>query len=543
MSLTSIIIPTFNHAEYLPAAVASALAQTADVEVIVVDDGSTDNTAQVMARLLDDDRLSFASLPHQGVAAARNFGIDAASGDFIMFLDADDTIEATKAELQQSHLDADAGWVLCDVRIEGVDGRVELASERYQYGRKRLNGWIEPWLSVANFIPVHSPLIRRSALGGIRFPVDRAPEDWHFWWALSRVARARYTPAILATYKKRRGGRNSTTPKTQQSRPGQPSPLLLNLGCGNPDALSWHPMPGCVNLDKSLGWRFEEGLREFADASVDGITISHALMYLDGARWPTFLAECARVLAPGGVLRITEDNTEHHESRTYGMGWKGSDPAVTMTGPAMARRFMEAAGFTVHDCTAETGAYGLRQTQHGPEPHVFFVEGVREQCVLFEPHADDAALFASFTVIRHKPRVVTCFPSSGDYGDTQVRHAETVAAMTILGGGPCEQWDETDIEAKMRDMDERLRPTIVFAPSIIASHADHVAVGVAALVFGDRLRRYHTYDGEKVRSGDLVPHEVGWAARKRLALDCYLTQRSHPRAKAFFDLDLAEYMA
>lgn len=544
--MISIIIPTYNHAAYLGDAIRSALAQTVPVEVIVVDDGSTDDTVRVVEEAsvaIEHAPLVYIRTEHRGVAHARNIGIDAAHGDYLMFLDADDTIEPTKGELELACMAADAGWVLCDTRIVNVDGSVQLASERYDYAHKRLNGWLEPWLSVANFIPVHAPLIRRAALGDIRFPEDKAPEDWHFWWALAREARCRYTPAILATYKKRRGGRNSTTPKREQSRPGQPSPLLLNLGCGNPDALSWHPMPGCVNLDKSLGWRFEDGLGDFGDGSVDGITISHALMYLEEARWPTAMQECSRVLKPGGVIRITEDNTEHEESRTHRVGWRGSDPAVTMTGPAMARRHLESAGFTVYDCTAETGSDPLRQAQHGPEPHVFFIEGIREQCVLFEPHADDAALFAAFSCIRHSPRVVTCFPSSGDYGDTDVRHAETKAAMEILGAGPCEQWDGESIEAKMRELDARLRPTVVFAPDMDASHPDHRAVAAAAaIVFGGRTRFYHTYqvDG-KVRYGEPVPFETGWAGLKRRALACYKTQLAHPRAREFFTWDLAEF--
>jgi glycosyltransferase involved in cell wall biosynthesis len=548
--MISVIIPSYNHAAYVADAVRSALAQTVPVEVIVIDDGSTDNTQAVLATI-PDDRVTCIRTEHRGVAHARNIGIDAAHGEFLMFLDADDTIEPMKGELQLALMDANAGWVLCDTRIEDVSGRVQLASERYDYAHKRLNGWLEPWLAVANFIPVHAPLVRKSALSGfaggiggawqIRFPEDKAPEDWHFWWALAREARCRYTPAILATYKKRRGGRNATKAK-DYCRPGQPSPLLLNLGCGNPDAASWHTMPGCVNLDKSLGWRFEDGLRDFADASVDGITISHSLMYVERALWPMVMRECARVLKPGGILRITEDNTEHEESRTFRVGWRGSDPAVTMTGPAMARRYMEAAGFTVYDCTAETGSDPLRQTQHGDAPHCFWIEGIREQCVLFEPHADDAALFAAFSCIRHSPRVVTCFPSSGDYGDTGVRHAETVAAMDILGAGPCEQWDGKDLEIRMRALDARLRPTVVFAPDMDSSHIEHREVAAAAaIVFGARVRWYCTYNAMGKVRGEPVPFETGWAGLKRKALSCYLTQLAHPRAKAFFDWDLGEY--
>lgn len=541
--LTTIVIPTFNHAAYLRGAIESALAQTAPVEVIIVDDGSTDDTHVVVDRI---GRVTYLPQQHLGVSIARNAGIERARGEFITFLDADDTIEPTKVELQLACMDSRAGWVLCDTRIEEVDGRTVLASERYDYAHKRLDGWLEPWLSVANFIPVHAPLIRRSALGDIRFPVDKAPEDWHFWHALCRVARCRYTPAILATYKKRRGSRNATTPKAAQSRPGIEGAVLLNLGCGNPDAASWHPMPGMVNLDRSLGWRFEHLLLDFADASVDGITISHALMYVAEERWPTMFEDYARILRPGGVIRITEDDTANPKSKTYPKGWGGSEPAETLTDPAMMRRHLESAGFTVRDVNDDATFFrdrSLIQSQHGGSPHAFFIEGVRECPLLLSPHADDETLFAAFTIIRHRPRVVICFPSSRDYGDTETRLAESREAVAILGGGPVDQWDGTDLEAKMRDIDKRMRPSKVWAPHADASHPEHVAVArAAAAVFGDRLVRFHTYGSAgKARGGDPVAFEPGWLDIKRRALACYRTQLEHPRAHAFFSDDLTEY--
>src|SRR4051812_35714921 len=153
--LTSIIIPTFNHASYVADAIASALAQTAPVEVIVVDDGSTDGTKAALSRF-DGPNFRAIFLPKNGgVSAARNAGIEAARGGFLMFLDADDTIEPRKVEIQLAKMDDDAGWVLCDVRIDERSGRSDLASKRYDYAGKRIDGWLEPWLAVANFIPVH----------------------------------------------------------------------------------------------------------------------------------------------------------------------------------------------------------------------------------------------------------------------------------------------------------------------------------------------------------------------------------------------------
>lgn len=545
--LTSVVIPAHNAAATLQAAIDSALAQTAPVEVIVIDDGSTDGT--LYGPDSADLRIGSARIAwqaHAGVAAARNHGLSLARGEFVQFLDADDTIEPGKIAALLAEMDDATGFVLCDTRIVEASGREQLASERYGYAEHTVNGWIAPYLAVRNFIPVHAPLYRRSAIGDVRFR-DGQLEDWHFVHDVALTSRCRYVPEVLCTYRKRRGSRNTTTRSDPANRPGVAPPLRLNLGCGKPGCADWHPIPGFANLDKSLGWRFEDGLGEFADGSVAGITISHVLMYVAETDWPRVFAEFARVLQPGGVVRITEDDATNPASSLYG-GWRGSEPYVTLTDAAMTRRYLEAAGFTVHDVTAEQTFYAdtsLIQAQHRPAPHSYWIEGVRECSVLFEPHADDSVLFAAFSLIRYRPRIVTCCPSSGDYGDTDVRHQETVAAAGVLGAGPCEQWDGLDLVAKMRALDARIRPTRVFAPSLDTSHPDHVAVAVAAAsVFGDRLTRYQTYDASgKVRAGTPVPFEPGWPDLKRRALECYRTQVEHPRAQVFFEWPIDEWAA
>ena len=90
-TLVSVIIPSYNYAAFLPQAVASVLGQRApglDVEVIVVDDGSTDNTIEVAESLGAD--ITFIRQANAGPSAARNAGLRVASGDFVAFLDADD---------------------------------------------------------------------------------------------------------------------------------------------------------------------------------------------------------------------------------------------------------------------------------------------------------------------------------------------------------------------------------------------------------------------------------------------------------------------
>lgn len=95
----SVIIPTYNCARYLPEAIDSVLAQSfQDFEIIVIDDGSTDNTAEVLQSY--GDRLRVIYQQNQGVALARNQGIQAAQGQWIAFLDADDVLLTHKLEAQ-----------------------------------------------------------------------------------------------------------------------------------------------------------------------------------------------------------------------------------------------------------------------------------------------------------------------------------------------------------------------------------------------------------------------------------------------------------
>src|SRR5688572_33013190 len=86
----SVVIPAFNYAQYLPEAIASVLAQThRDLECIVIDDGSTDNTQDVVTAIRDE-RLRYVHQPNGGLSSARNRGIQQAKHPFVGFLDADD---------------------------------------------------------------------------------------------------------------------------------------------------------------------------------------------------------------------------------------------------------------------------------------------------------------------------------------------------------------------------------------------------------------------------------------------------------------------
>jgi glycosyltransferase involved in cell wall biosynthesis len=101
MPLVSVIIPTYNSADYIEEALQSVFEQTfQDFEIIVIDDGSTDGTGEVLKKY--GDRISYLFQENNGPSSARNRGIRAARGEYIAFLDADDLWVSTKLEKQVS---------------------------------------------------------------------------------------------------------------------------------------------------------------------------------------------------------------------------------------------------------------------------------------------------------------------------------------------------------------------------------------------------------------------------------------------------------
>jgi GT2 family glycosyltransferase len=125
--LFSVVIPAYNAAATVRSAVASALAQTRpELEVVIVDDGSTDDTGEVVARI-DDPRVRLHSQPNRGLSAARNAGIRVARGKYIAFLDSDDLWLPSFLELTGRALDAasDPGFAYTDAyAFDSLSGKV-----------------------------------------------------------------------------------------------------------------------------------------------------------------------------------------------------------------------------------------------------------------------------------------------------------------------------------------------------------------------------------------------------------------------------------
>lgn len=125
MERVSVIIPTYNRAKLLTEAVASALAQTSPVhEIVIVDDGSTDDTAKVVSSMPPPVRYIYQR--NSGLSASRNRGANAATGEYLAFLDSDDLWEPEKLEIQLAVLQSCNAirWCVTNCVIIDFDGTV-----------------------------------------------------------------------------------------------------------------------------------------------------------------------------------------------------------------------------------------------------------------------------------------------------------------------------------------------------------------------------------------------------------------------------------
>jgi len=202
--LVSVVIPCYRQAHFLADAINSALAQTYPaVEVVVVDDGSPDNTAAVAARY---HRVRCISQENQGLAAARNAGLAASTGEFIVFLDADDRLMPNAVETGVALLTRDQrlGFVAGRSRFIAADGSPLPTTQPFRPAG-------DPYRELLRRNSIRMPgmaMFRRSsldALGGFDTRID-ACADYELYLRVSRSFPVLLHDEVVAEY--RRHGAN-----------------------------------------------------------------------------------------------------------------------------------------------------------------------------------------------------------------------------------------------------------------------------------------------------------------------------------------------
>jgi glycosyltransferase involved in cell wall biosynthesis len=201
----SIVTAARNQGAWIGAAIASVRAQTfTDWELVVVDDGSTDDTAAIVGRAAADGRIRLLAGERRERAAARNRGIAATTGDLVAFLDGDDLWRPEKLARQVAALDAAPAAALCYTIARYVDEQDRPLDVRRP--PRAVDGSIFPALVRANVMILSSVVARRIALAAVGGFDETLPvfgcEDWDLWLRIARRFAVTAVPEELTRYRR-----------------------------------------------------------------------------------------------------------------------------------------------------------------------------------------------------------------------------------------------------------------------------------------------------------------------------------------------------
>jgi glycosyltransferase involved in cell wall biosynthesis len=206
VATVDVIIPAFNAATYLPSALESVYSQTfSDWHIVLVDDGSTDNTTEVVAPFLSrfGSRITFIRQTNRGLPAARNVAIRASTSEFIALLDADDAwlpCRLTESILTMSE-HPQAGLAYGLITIMDPEGNL---SRTWEGNRKYAEGRIAPQIYMRKVeLPCPTITFRRRCLEevGLFDEAMRSTEDRDLWLRIALRYEVAFVPKVLAYYR------------------------------------------------------------------------------------------------------------------------------------------------------------------------------------------------------------------------------------------------------------------------------------------------------------------------------------------------------
>lgn len=255
----SIVVPVYNAQQHLPHTLDSLLRQSSrDFEVLFVDDGSPDDSGELICRTLQDTDLNWRLIrqENQGQGGARNTGFFEASGGWILFLDADDTLQhytvETYCRLAQQYPDADVIFSqYCNVDSENAGKQVWEDPRNAPTTREAL---LNGFLTRTMVFLVPGTLYRRDFLRRTETVHTRIPwsEDQYFMWqVLSRLEKAVISQAVIYNYVHHNG------PSIMRSTPLDKMLTAYDQFCGLPEEMSdpvvkKHLLPrwclGCLHI-------------------------------------------------------------------------------------------------------------------------------------------------------------------------------------------------------------------------------------------------------------------------------------------------------
>ena len=183
----SVVMAAYNPGRFIKPAIESLLQQTYEnIEVIIINDGSTDDTAERVKPYLSDSRVRYFEQENAGQTIAKNNGIKKATGELIGFLDADDFFALNKLELQVPLFDTDPKIGVVYSNTSGINEHGQLIFSRAN-SFKCYSGDITEQLFYRNFVPFSTALVRKEALdrAGLFDESIAMGIDWELWLRLS----------------------------------------------------------------------------------------------------------------------------------------------------------------------------------------------------------------------------------------------------------------------------------------------------------------------------------------------------------------------
>jgi PAS domain S-box-containing protein len=275
--LVSVVIPTYNYARFVSAAVESALAQTyAAREILVIDDGSADNTREVLAPY--DGRIRYLYQQNQGLSAARNTGIRAGQGDYIALLDADDLWHPAKLEAQMRYLadHPEVGLLACE-RVKEVPPSWPAVDLAPALSARSIT--LEDLVLASRFGPSSVVIARRCFERVGHFdPGLRAVEDREMWLRIASVYPIRKLSLPLWWYRIHPANMSAVAPIMERLE----SRVLREAFTSNP-----HLRGRFLLRQKALSRAAFASALRYSQCSQHGKAVARLLESM--ARWPTQL--------------------------------------------------------------------------------------------------------------------------------------------------------------------------------------------------------------------------------------------------------------
>ncbi len=202
--LVSIIIPAYNKGSYTIKAIKSVLSQTYNnIELIVINDGSTDDTHELLKKIIDK-RFIFYDIKNSGACTARNYGINKSNGKYLSFLDCDDTYEKNKIEKSISVLERNKDYKFVYTDVNFIDKNDNIVGKTPQYRNHPGSGFIAKKLILCDFNITNSTLLMRKECIEIIGNFDEKifiPADREFLIRLSSKFKGYYLNHNLTNYR------------------------------------------------------------------------------------------------------------------------------------------------------------------------------------------------------------------------------------------------------------------------------------------------------------------------------------------------------